>query len=1154
MPPLVWLVEGEGADKLISDLLHCGYRARHFPTAAALEHAMAAPQVERPDVLLVAMDIDEGEEVSLCLAQMPGLGNVPVLMLGCRTDLSAHLTALRAGARRYLARPLDNNRILELLDSLTGRRPAAPYRVLLVDDEPHLLAAHASILESAGMHVQPLSNPINTIAMVEAFHPEVLVLDVHMPLLSGMELASILREREDCRHLPIIFLSAEREVERQLTAMALGSDDFLLKPVHPDHLAAVVGARAHRSRDYLTSELGLRNQRDLHGLLTSLAGILLDASALQIDAAIETALAESGRHLQADRSYLFMVSENGSRVTNTHEWCADGVESTKGSEQGELVASMSWWWDRMSTHKHVLITDVDSLPPEARAERELLQSQSVKSLFAMPLRRLDKITGFIGFDAVRHRRTWRLADVELIGVLGNLIGSAIARRDVETELRRSARHLTEAQDLAKLGDWNLDVRTGEAHWSDAVYRAFGLEPGRATPSLEQQRHLFAPESWDRLKAMLERSEQEGAFELELEIVPRDGKRGWIWVRGERVEDGKGNLVGLHGVAQDISIRKHIESELERRGHFQSMVASIAADLISVGRNTLHDRLDESLARIGAFFGVDRCDLFLFDPGLDNVSNTNEWCRPGVTPKSQALQSFPVDQAPWYRRLIVDERAVVHVPDVDDLPDAAIAEQALMHAFGIRSALSVPVQMRDRLYGFVGFDAVQQRTTWSENDIDGLRVIAQIIASALDRVEADRTLLQLKEKAEAANLAKSQFLARMSHELRTPMNAVLGFSQLLASDPDVTDDQKDGLQEIARAGQHLLDLINEILDLAKIEAGKMTVTMEPVDVSDLVATCLTLTAPMAAKQHVQVRSELGSAVWVKGDRTRLRQSLLNLLSNAIKYNRTGGHVTVRVERLGGDWVHVCVEDTGHGIASELLDELFQPFNRLAAERGPIEGTGIGLAITHALVEMMRGRLSVESTIGEGSRFCMELCAVQPVAATVAEGNPRPSTPETSILSTIPAPLPHSTSMPVVMPVVPAATAAPAPPNQYVLYIEDNPVNMRLVKQILGKMPGISLLAATSPVEGIDLARRRHPDLILLDINMPGMDGYEVLEVLKADPRAVLIPTVAVTANAMPRDIERGRQAGFADYITKPLDIAVFKQTVSFWLRRAKKSTS
>jgi signal transduction histidine kinase/CheY-like chemotaxis protein len=383
-----------------------------------------------------------------------------------------------------------------------------------------------------------------------------------------------------------------------------------------------------------------------------------------------------------------------------------------------------------------------------------------------------------------------------------------------------------------------------------------------------------------------------------------------------------------------------------------------------------------------------------------------------------------------------------------------------------------------------------------------------------RVEGRTVELErAKSVAEEANRVKSEFLSSMSHELRTPMNSILGFGQLLERDAGMTADRADFVQEILKAGRHLLELINEVLDLSRIDTGRLELSLEPVACEELVREAMALMAPLAASRGIRM-TNLATGTWtVMADRFRLKQVLVNLLANAVKYNREGGLVEVTVSQVD-DRVSIAVSDTGMGIPAGRMKDLFIPFNRLGHEAGEIEGTGIGLVIGKRLVELMGGRIDAESVEGKGSLFRVEL------PRAVGE----PEYGEASADGKVPR------------------EAGTGGRRYTILYIEDNPANLRLVGQILAERADIRLLTAQHPGLGLELAEAHRPDLILLDLNMPEMDGFAVLARLRAAAWGRRIPVIAVTALAMARDIDRGKAAGFADYLTKPLDVARFLESV------------
>jgi CheY-like chemotaxis protein len=361
---------------------------------------------------------------------------------------------------------------------------------------------------------------------------------------------------------------------------------------------------------------------------------------------------------------------------------------------------------------------------------------------------------------------------------------------------------------------------------------------------------------------------------------------------------------------------------------------------------------------------------------------------------------------------------------------------------------------------------------------------------------------------------------MSHELRSPLNAILGFAQLMDSaTPPPTVYQKESIDQILQSGWHLLKLINEILDLAVIESGKVSLSPESVSLAEVMSECQGMMESQAqGRGIIMTFPQFDQPVFVRADRTRLKQIILNLISNAIKYNKEKGVVTVDCTMNTPERIRIRVSDTGAGLPPEKLAQLFQPFNRLGQEAGGVLGTGIGLVVTKRLAELMDGVLGVESTVGEGSMFWCEL------HASVA---PHPIS-ESEEVATASTPLPAGGQL------------------RTLLYVEDNPANMRLVEQLIERRPDIRLITAVNGTLGIELARTAQPMVILMDINLPGISGIEALKVLRADQATAHIPVIALSANAMYRDIEKGLDMGFFRYLTKPIKVKEFMDTLNIAL--------
>ena len=392
-----------------------------------------------------------------------------------------------------------------------------------------------------------------------------------------------------------------------------------------------------------------------------------------------------------------------------------------------------------------------------------------------------------------------------------------------------------------------------------------------------------------------------------------------------------------------------------------------------------------------------------------------------------------------------------------------------------------------------------------------------------RARVELELNSARAVAEQANLAKSEFLSSMSHELRTPLSAILGFAQLIESGvPAPTTSQQRSLDQILKGGWYLLDLINEILDLALIESGKVSLSLEPISLAEVMRESQAMIEPQAQKRGISVSfPQFDTPDFVRADRTRVKQVLVNLLSNAVKYNKEGGTVLVECVAIRSDRVRISVKDSGEGLTADQLTQLFQPFNRLGQEGNAEKGTGIGLVVCKRLVELMGGGIDASSKVGKGSVFSIELNLTterQPVSAA------------------------HS----------PTETAPPVPVDgrlRTLLYVEDNPANLMLVEDLIARRPDVRFLSARDGNRGVEIARASLPDVILMDINLPGISGVDALRILALDPETAHIPVIALSANAGPRDIAKGLEAGFFRYLTKPIKVPEFMETLEIALKAA-----
>ena len=571
---------------------------------------------------------------------------------------------------------------------------------------------------------------------------------------------------------------------------------------------------------------------------------------------------------------------------------------------------------------------------------------------------------------------------------------------------------------------------------------------------------------------------------ELTYIRKDGSRFPAVVSVTALRDDLGGIIGYLLIGTDNTARKQVEAE-------QKLLDQRLRDQQFYTRSLIESNIDA---------------LMTTDPaGI--ITDVNK--------QMEALTSCTRDEligAPFKNYFTDPDRAEAGIKQV--LSGSKVTDYELT------------ARARDGKETVVSYNA----TTFHDRD----RKLQGVFAAARDVTERKRFEHTLQENnveleramaaAEKANLAKSDFLSSMSHELRSPLNAILGFAQLINSEsPPPTPSQAASIDQILNAGWYLLELINEILDLAQIESGKLALSREPTSLTEVMLECQAMIEPQGQKRGIKMTfPSSGTPYFVDADRTRLKQVLINLLSNAIKYNQVNGTVDVSCAITTPERVRISVRDSGAGLPPDMLRQLFQPFNRLGQERSTEEGTGIGLVMSKRLVELMGGVIGVESTVGMGSVFWFELNSTTEPQFGVDPAGPS---------------------------AIAQAQVQDGAPLRTLLYVEDNPANLKLIEQLIARRPDIRLLSARDGNTGIDLARAHQPEVILMDINLPGISGIEALKILREDPATAHIPVVALSANAMPRDIEKGLQAGFFQYLTKPIKVNEFMSTLEVALEFA-----
>ena len=601
---------------------------------------------------------------------------------------------------------------------------------------------------------------------------------------------------------------------------------------------------------------------------------------------------------------------------------------------------------------------------------------------------------------------------------------------------------------------------------------------------------------------------------ELTYIRKDGSRFPAVVSVTALRDPQNTIIGYLLIGTDNTARKQIEAEkqllldIQEETHKQlqqtNLTLQVSEEKLAVTLNSIGDAVIATDAE---------GRITLLNPLAEQLTG---WTR------AEAL-GRPVEEI--FHIINQETRQPAAIPVKETLAHGTIQGLANHTVVIARDGSECAIAdscapIRDRDGQVVGAVLVFRDVTGEYAAQQALRDSSQVLKEKNVELENARCV------AEKANLAKSEFLSSMSHELRSPLNAILGFAQLMETGlPPPTPAQKASIDQILKGGWYLLELINEILDLALIESGRLSLSLEPLSLVDVMLECQAMIEPQAQKSGISMRfPRFEVPYFVHADQTRMKQVLINLLSNAIKYNRAKGTVEVTCRAITAQRIRISVQDTGEGLSPEKLAQLFQPFNRLGQESNAKEGTGIGLVVSKRLVELMGGEIGVESTVGMGSVFWFELDLAT---------EPRTDVDAADLLAPIQTKVQHGAAL------------------RTLLYVEDNRANMQLVEQLIARRPDMRLLSAGDGTRGVALARIHQPEVILMDINLPGISGLQALKILREDPATAHIPVLAISANAMPHDIKKGLDAGFFGYLTKPINVNDFMNALDRALKHAGK---
>ncbi len=597
-----------------------------------------------------------------------------------------------------------------------------------------------------------------------------------------------------------------------------------------------------------------------------------------------------------------------------------------------------------------------------------------------------------------------------------------------------------------------------------------------------------------------------------------------------IKDDNEEIIGYGSMGVDVTEKVKMEEEIKERTkkleELQAFLVKMASKSLSE-EYTFIDFVKEILEKAAELIDADKVLMLMFNESHDQLKPIDVYFKREkvhkkgfITTKEELPLYFEKAKREMEEFLIINK---THNPALmEEL--ARFAQRCGVKDVG-SSIIDVPLRSNKEVIGTLSFAKFDPDKEWSLDEQIFAKYIADIVTLKLEqynKIKMEKALIEAREEAESANRAKTTFLSQMSHELRTPLNAILGFSQLLYEEMlgPLNESQKDALKDVLKSGHHLLELINEILDLSKIESGRITLSIEDIHISDLITEVIDLSRPLAVNRGIRIINEVPKGVYVKGDYTRLKQVFINLLSNAIKYNKDKGYVEIGIEE-SDKIIKVMVKDGGLGIPKDKLDRLFNPFDRLGREATSLEGTGIGLTITKKLVELMGGSIEVKSKVGQGSTFTVSLIRAEGIFKKMERD----------------------------MKDIRSSEHVDKRKKYKILYIEDNLSNLKLVTKIFLKRPEVKLITSGQGRVGIDLALTHKPDLILVDINLPDISGHEVLERLREIEELKDTRIIAISADVLGMNKEKAKKKGFDDFIPKPIDVKQFLSMIDDYLSRA-----
>ena len=921
-------------------------------------------------------------------------------------------------------------------------------------------------------------------------------------------------------------------------------------------------------------------------LSAQLTGVKLS----EIDKALNLALSRIGQFLNADRSYIFEIDSEHELMSNTYEWCNTDISAEIENLQGIPIDIFPEWMDKMLHHDLLIIPSVADLPDDWAPERDILEPQGIKSLISLPLFYEDKLMGFVGLDSVKTQRSYSTAEINILKVWSSMLSSLLINKKNESLLEITRQNLEIFFNTIDDFMWVLDQQGNITHVNDTVLKRLGF-----TLDELKTKTIIDLHPVERRDEVTELVQQMLCGEEDRCSVPLITKSGESISVESHVKHGFWNgQASLFVVTKDISQIQLSEQKFSTAFHSSSAVMAITRlsdntfldvnnaflnilgftkeEIIGKSNSELHIYNEKNL---GESFEKQRLDGFSLREIEVNV--LSKYKEPHVfllsteliyIGQDACLLSVSIDitarkkaeaQLEWNKSLlemmsnssplgflVVDNRTddilyfnhrfceIWEIEAIEDrmrsgeLNNSAIIPYCLpvledIEAF---SESCKPLQSEENRaviadeIPFTENRTIHRYSTQIRGEDDTYYGRFYIFEDVTEEKKAAQDLLEARNEAEKANLAKSEFLSRMSHELRTPLNSILGFAQLLEMG-ELNKGQTRGVNHILNSGKHLLNLINEVLDISRIESGRVELSFESIQLNLVFNEMFDILQPIATKNDIRFHlidsPTNNTTIWY--DKKSLKQILLNLMNNAVKYNVQGGEVIIRTEMQPElNRIRISISDTGIGISEENIAKLFIPFERVGAEKSAIEGTGLGLAVVKKLVNAIGGNFGVESEVGKGSTFWFDIQLHE--NATSEDGLPCESLTSTSETQAC---------------------------KGKILCIEDNQSNIDLIEQILVlHRPEISLISEMNGAKAAIKAQEVKPDLILLDLNLPDIHGSEVLKQIKDNYSISNIPVVIISADAMAIKVKELLNLGAESYLTKPLDIQEFLETIDNYI--------